>query len=89
MGTSSRTPEDEACTSPLSSVTPLEQNTLKKKKWGGRAVESGGVSFREKKGNSFQVQKQSFSLPSVYQLGRRSQREYRPGLIGVIQLPIS
>lgn len=49
----------------------------------------GGMSFREKKEDSFQVQRQSFSLHSVYQLGQHSQREYSPALIGVIQLPIS
>lgn len=80
---------------PLSSVTALEQNTSggKKKCRGGggenRAVESGGQSFREKKGGFFSGSKTILLFASVYQLGLRSQREYGPGLIGVIQLPVS
>lgn len=77
---------------PLSSVTALEQNTFKKSVGGegeNRAEESRGMSFRERKRGFFSGSETILLFASVYQLGLHSQREYGPGLIGVIQLPIS
>ena len=47
------------------------------------------MSFRERKRGFFSGSETILLFASVYQLGLHSQREYGPGLIGVIQLPIS
>ena len=47
------------------------------------------MSFSERKRGFFSGSKTILLFASVYQLGLHSQREYGPGLIGVIQLPIS